>query len=736
MLSIERRQQTPASSISKGKDGEDTSPLRRSVSLSGLDGVNLDKPLPSPVRMTFGRDEQVIRPDLPQLRTPSPGPSLLVELPTITEVDMSGTSKRIPPASSTFSTHSFSPPPHFSILPPQLSHQHDEEQTMRDEEQTMRRPVTLRPPTTPLVTSSPLEPSTPALNETTPTTTTSTISSTAPAGSDADVSADPELKLSASQLASQVQDAMAQASTSWVGGSNKAFVIDADASFLNVHSSNEGPFTNEEDDGLSSINEDLSPLEAHADISAMAIINHDSDSTRSSSTGEDNASRINNSGMSVVNPNELYTVDNVTMDLGSLAPDLRAAVSKPMMACLGGPQSPSSVGHLSVTSGRTVTLFSLPLCSQLNPALSPPPTSTSALRSVSAPTSSSSTNPSTSPSTSTPASLPKPSLQPFAIPSTGISHPNIPPSSATKRRAASSFLPRLHSPPPPLPSISTPGSTKNSPSPVKAGFDSSSPVTSPSGIPSLAKRNSYGVVKRDPGGSTPAKGKVKKEFGSVGIGGAQQQHGRKSSVPVATWRNLKELPSGVVASLKEKLGEDVGDRSVKGPKVKVVEASYYFASSLAEIAPSSVPSTVSQPQRVQCPSTEVGVDTGKLGVDGIERGHGGRRWSPRFSHKEESPVLGYEREIDAQGEGARPLGSPFAPRFHSPSHSPLSATHATCPPQFRSKIPTNYHGVHQRALDLSTIPTSNMKQSNVQSATAQIVSSSSSDQPRHNPQQK
>ncbi|KXN89085.1 hypothetical protein AN958_06354 [Leucoagaricus sp. SymC.cos] len=735
VLSIERMQQTPASSISKGKGGEDTPPLRRSVSLSGLDGVNLDKPLPSPVRTTFARDEQVVRPDFPQLRTPSPGPNLLAELSTIIEVDTSGISKHIPPTPSTFSTRSFSPPPQSSIFPPQLSHH------QHDEEQTMRRPVTLRPPTTPLMTSSPLEPSTPAHNETT-TTAICTIFSAAPAGSDADISADPELELSTSHLAFQVQDAMARASTSWVGGSDKAFVIDADASFLNVQGSHEGPFTDEEDEGLSSIDEGPSPLEAHADFSAMAVINHDLDSTRSLSTREDNASRINNSGMSVINPNELYTVDDATMDLASLDPDLRAAVSKSMMARLGGQQSPSSAGHSSVTSGRTVTLSSPPLHSQLNTASSPPSTSTSASRSVSAPTSSSSTNPSTSPSTSTPASVPKPTLQPFATPSTGIPHSSILPSPTTKRRVASSFLPRLRSPPPPLSSISAPGSTKNSPSPTKAGFDSSSPVTSSSGIPSPAKRNSYGVRKRDSGGvqspraatfflptatsSTPAKGKTKKGFGSVGIAGAQPQHGRKSSVPIATWRSSKELSNGVVASLKEKLGDEVEERSVKGPKVRVVEAS-------SEIDPSSVPSTIGQPQRVRWPSNEPeedGVDAGKLGVDGIERGHGGGRWSPRFPHREESPVLGYEREFDIQGEGTRSLGSPFgtpgdadnveAPRFHSPSRSPSPAAHATCPPQFRSKALTNSHGTHQRALDLSTTPTSNTNRHHSPSPSPQL----------------
>ncbi|KXN81442.1 Anaphase-promoting complex subunit 2 [Leucoagaricus sp. SymC.cos] len=142
----------------------------------------------------------------------------------------------------------------------------------------------------------------------------STTSSTVPAGSDADASEDPKLEPSTSQLAFQVQDVMARASMSWIGGSGKALVIDADASFLNIQSSPKGTFIDEEDEEL-----------------------------RSSSIGEGETSQIDNCGMSVVNRNEPHTIDDAMLSLSSLDPDLLAAVSKSMMGCPGGPQSPDSV---------------------------------------------------------------------------------------------------------------------------------------------------------------------------------------------------------------------------------------------------------------------------------------------------------------------------------------------------------------------------------------------------------
>lgn len=506
------------------------------------------------------------------LRTPSPGPPLLAELSTIIEVDSSGISKHVPLLSpSTESSHSLSPP---------TSPNHDD-----PEEHTIRRPI-LHPPTTPLMTSSPLSPNTPAQP-----------SSSSPNDADASMVSEAELELSTSQLASQIKDAMAR--TSWTG-TDKALVIDADTGFLQIHGSQE------ENAGGNGDNDSA----ADVDASLLAVLDVKLDSSPSSSElGNDHLSHINNSTSSVVNPNELQGVEDATLDLGSLDPDLRAAATYSTSlnnSTFRKPTSPSSLGHSS-TSGKTIRLSSPPLRPLNHPHTSPRSVSAGSAPSISASSSSASTT-LTKQAPSLNSSIPQP-----------------------KKRVASTFLPRLLSPPP----YSAPVSAKNSPSPRKMSFESTSNprmrrgsnpsnATASPKSPAFFQGNSGGggssrgpdtpnsayrvsstgsaasgsalsisgsgntptsaefgvgfAEKMGGGGlmtSTPMKVKVKKGVVRSRNGGG---HGRKSSVPVATWRHSRERFEQDEDGEEREVEVESASKVGLGPEVRVVEASgeYYF----------------------------------------------------------------------------------------------------------------------------------------------------------------
>ncbi|XP_006464174.1 hypothetical protein AGABI2DRAFT_120951 [Agaricus bisporus var. bisporus H97] len=547
-------------------------PLRRSISLPGMETpsrYNLEKPLPAISSGNFfenndGEDELTTD---RLLRTPSPGPPLLAELSTIIEADSSGISKHIPFSSPlTDSSSSLPTSPH--RVP---------------EEDTIRRSGLLHPPATPLMTSS--RPSTPANAD---------ISlSLSPADNIAtaeEVDADLDLELSTSQLASQVQDAMAR--TSW-SGSDGLVMIDAENSFVRQD------HQDLRDDGRHEI--DFSVL-AHAGSTSPSP--SPSPTTHSFSAvppGDDDTSRINNSLASVVNPNELCSSSanrgeyNTTLDLGSLDPDLREAVTR---RAYDSPISPVD----SSASGHTVT------------PSSPPRLRASAITQQ---------RPSASGSKSASAGF---------VPSTPTKYSPLGSSiPQPKRRVASSFIPRVQSPPLSTVIHSASLSTKNLSSLQRGSFERvrnaetsvnpKAPVFVAAPVDRSAN-DSAGNVRGGLAASMPAKVKPKETV-------AQRRNFSISSVPVASRRSPRHS------------FERMESEGAAGPEVRIVEAS-------GQLDPS-------EPR-------EWRDGAGRLGAE---------------RHSAGSLVI--KTEPDEEGE-TRILGSPFQTSFergrlghdfsHSPSYSP------------------------------------------------------------------
>lgn len=433
------------------------------------------------------------------LCTPSPGPLVHAELSTIIEADSSGISKHIP-SYSPFTDSSSSLPTSPLRVP---------------EQDTIRRPMTSNQLVTPSTSSSP--DSTISTNANFPLTHSAQGFATT-----GEADADLDLELSTSQLATQVQDAMAR--TSW-SGSDGPVTIDADNSFVQQDCQSHSDIEKDE-----------------IDISLFAQAGSASPSPSPSTPsfppgppGDDDASHINNSLSSVVNPNELCSSSavrgeqNMTLDLESVDSDLRDAVTRKAH------QSHISPTHSS-TSGRTVTLSS-PQSHHLSP-VAQRQSSASGSRSTSADT--------------VPSTFAK--RDPL---SSGIPH--------SKRRVASSLLPRLRSPPPSTVIHSAPASARNSSSPQKVtieriwNVDHASSPKSPVFVAPRANgsvdsaSNPVGNVRGGLTASTPAK-KAKKHV-------AQRGHTRVSSVPVMSRKSLKYN------------AEYVETEEALGPEVKVMEAS-------------------------------------------------------------------------------------------------------------------------------------------------------------------
>jgi hypothetical protein len=110
---------------------------------------------------------------------------------------------------------------------------------------------------------------------------------------------------------------------------------------------------------------------------------------------------------------------------------------------------------------------------------------------------------------------------------------------------------------------------------------------------------------------TPAKGKQKKGFGALNSGVVTVNggdHTRKSSVPVGSWRNSREIP------VLQKEKDDVQ------PQVRVVEASCAFYSLLIVNMPNYVRPSIAEVDPSALPEMTMkkwDIEKGKLSVEHI-----------------------------------------------------------------------------------------------------------------------
>lgn len=456
VISIEPKCSSGADLLTTHSKGDQSPPLRRSASLSRLEGeISLTKPLPTPVlsgpslrdaieaditcAFSFELDltEYLILTLVMSLRTPSPtsspeqppiryhhpqnmGMSLMnrpaaiapAELSTIVEADNSviSISKHIPSASSE------------SLC-----------LVTREEEYITRRPVLQHAASSnsnvaPLMTSSPLQPSSPVQPEqfsprsnsigtgTAPTAFTTISAPTkscsrnmlGPSNDSEDTDDDNLLEqLSTSQLASQVQAALA--STSWGTSSDRAFVIDADVSFIQMHDedgvrtpsqSETSSFADSDECHLfTNLGREGHVIDADTDKNVDIYNNPGASGTpldppslssppiqerenaySHNEINDDETSRVNDSTLSVVNPNLLlHTLgrqDEIPLNPSTLDPDLRDGVHGQVQNHQR--QEKSS----TLTPGRTMKLSSP---ASAHPSVLQSSVEAGAIRSVSSP---------------------------------------------------------------------------------------------------------------------------------------------------------------------------------------------------------------------------------------------------------------------------------------------------------------------------------------------------------------